>query len=101
MQNGTYTGPATIAVFGSAIATVQPIELCVLPASVSINNATLDWYNNSTGQIQFSNPTGTVEVIAVCEPIAFSITSQITHGLAIGATSVVAYNQATVTIVPD
>lgn len=60
-------------------------------------------YDDTTGAISLSNPTGNVAISATCPAVtaSFTITGNITNGTLTGATSVTGDNTVTCTIVPS
>lgn len=65
VTHGVYSGSTSIQQSGTATVTITPSEGYLLPDSVSVSGATVN-YNNTTGQITLSDPTGNVTVTAVC-----------------------------------
>ena len=69
ITNGGSSGPATINVGGTASITITPSSGYTLPSTVTVTNATSS-YNNTTGVISLSNPTGNVTISATCLEMA-------------------------------
>lgn len=66
VTNGTSSGSSTIAYGGTASVTITPTTGYELPSSVTVVNATSS-YNDTTGVISLSAPTGNVTITAVCQ----------------------------------
>ena len=66
VTNGTYTGASTITEGSTANVVVTADSGYVLPSTITVSGATSQ-YNNVTGSITLSNPTGNVTITVVCE----------------------------------
>lgn len=98
VSNGVSTGDTDIDEDGTATVTIVPNTGYLKPASVTVTGAT---HTYADGVVTLSNPTGDVSITAVCQPISYSITRNITNGSTTGDTSIVTGGTATVTIVPN
>lgn len=76
--NGTWSGTSAISAGGTATLTLTPSKNYKLPTSVTVTEATQSW-NASTGKLTLSNPTGAVNVIAICPIITYSITETLSN----------------------
>lgn len=78
---------------------IQPAADHTLPETISVTNASYT-YDDTTGVIVLSEPTGNVRVTVVCEAIEYTITNNITNGSASGDNTIAAGSTASVTISP-
>ena len=72
ISNGSYSGDTEIV--DNASGTITPSDGYNLPESISVENANYD-YDNTTGEVSFSAPTGNVTFSATCvsaEPTALT-----------------------------
>ena len=77
--NGTLAGATYIYPNTSENFTLTPSTYYELPSSITVTNATLDSYDNSTGAITISNPTGNVTISATCVRITYTVTTNLTN----------------------
>lgn len=102
VTNGSYSGDTDIDSDGTASVTITASSGYELPTTVSVSGAS-HTYDDTTGVISLSDPTGDVTISATCPAVTatFTITGNITNGTLTGATSVSGDNTATCTIVPS
>lgn len=74
ITNGSYTGDYLIYGGNEATVTLIPNLNCVLPKEIEVTNAIYE-YDNETGVINLSNPTGEVTINANCDLIDFETCS--------------------------
>lgn len=72
VTNGTYSGATTIASGFASIGTITPSTDYIFPSSITVNNATLNSYDSTTGVFVISGATGNVTVTADCQPAGWS-----------------------------
>ena len=63
--HGTYSGDENISYGGTATVTIAASDGYVLPSTVTVTGATSE-YDDSTGVISLSSPTGNVTISAEC-----------------------------------
>ena len=72
VTNGSATGDSTILDGGTASVTIVPTSSSILPDTISVTGAAYT-YNNTTGVIVLSNPTGDVTIVAECVVVVTAI----------------------------
>lgn len=97
VTGGTASGStATGASPTKAYVTIAPTSPYLLPADVTVTNATKN-YNSTSGVIELTNATDNVVVTAVCAT-QYTITTNVSNGTATGDTTIVSDRTASVTI---
>lgn len=97
VTGGTASGStATGAAPTKAYVTIAPTSPYLLPADVTVTNATKN-YNSTSGVIELTNATDNVVVTVVCAT-QYTITTNVSHGTASGDTTIVSDRTASVTI---
>ena len=69
VTNGAYSGNTTIYQYNTALVIIHGNDGYQLPTSISVTGASYT-YDNATGFIRLSNPTGAVTITATCEAIS-------------------------------
>lgn len=101
ITNGTKTGATSIIEGRTASITIIPNNGYILPSNITVTNAT-HTYNDTTGVVNLSEPTGDVTVSATCVEVpSYSITTNVTNGSYSGASVIYEGSSAQVAITPN
>lgn len=86
----TYTGPSKISYGGEATLVFTPTTGYTLPSAVSVQGASHYW-NDLTGELQLSYPTGDVSIVISADLITYSVTRNLDSCSASNLDDIVAY----------
>lgn len=101
ITNGTKTGATSIIEGRTASITIIPNNGYILPSNITVTNAT-HTYDDTTGVVNLSEPTGDVTVSATCVEVpSYSITTNVTNGSYSGASVIYEESSAQVVITPN
>ena len=100
ISNGSYTGDTVISQGEVVVITLAADENYSLPESITVTNATYE-YDDSTGEVTMSDPTGNPTIVAACVANGYPIAVSITHGSYSGDDLILIGGTASVTLVAD
>lgn len=86
----TYTGPSKISYGGEATLVFTPTTGYTLPSAVSVQGASHYW-NDLTGELELSYPTGDVSIVISADLITYSVTRNLDSCSASNLDDIVAY----------
>lgn len=86
----TYTGPSKISYEGEATLVFTPTTGYTLPSAVSVQGASHYW-NDLTGELELSYPTGNVSIVISADLVTYSVTRNLDSCSASNLDDVVAY----------
>ena len=98
ITKGSSNGYTTIFSGEILTGTITPNANCDLPTTLSVSNATLTSYNNTTGAFVISNALGNVSVSGVCLE-TYSITATLDHATAASGNPTTIKEGSTATLV--
>ena len=98
VTNGSSSGAEKITEGTTATVTIAANNGYKLPSNVTVTNADLDSYNQSTGAVVISNPTGNVNISATCVALAnYNISVDATNCTYVGDSTISEGGSATLT----
>lgn len=97
ITNGSYSGDTVISQGEVVVITLAANENYSLPEEITVTNATYE-YDDSTGKVTVSEPTGNPTITAVCVANAFPIAVSVSDGSYSGDSEIMIGGTASVTL---